>query len=191
MNLYFIFFRQRICHCNVKISRKALLAIRAMMREFHRQFLFYHLKIPQQRIISMKSTVQIISIFIVIQYVLFSVNRHFCPMNPVAVTSNGCSQISPVKRIIRHIIVSQNYIVNSAVPVCHSHSHQSCAIVCYFDSHSIFIYQRYQGYFLPVCCLSKTADFASHIKHLPYTVKEYPHGILSFIKIPKMPFPVF
>ena len=155
-DLQFIFLGEFIFHNNRKFSRTTIFTIRTDAEEIHAVLIlgnfFYR---PEFFLEAIRTTVQIIMIFILCKNHFFIINKKSGIFDTVSTSSNDRTKEAAIHFITFHIVISQNHILKFSILIRHAYFHQDSAILKYLDIGTLFILKMIDLYFFPCRKCSK------------------------------------
>ena len=92
---------------------------------------------------------------VILQAIAVSVDREFRANDTTNVSSHGGTEILPPRIIILDVVVAQDNVFHTPVPVGRHKRNETCAIVCYASLHSVFVFQYIQSRRFPVYCVAE------------------------------------
>ena len=137
-----IVIRQCVCDFQVQISGETGFTIFGEIRQFH-TLVIYLFGIPNNRMITFRTTMQAMSVVILRKLVLNTIQRKLAICNTVSITTDQPAVVIVwIVHILLDIIVSQDDIRHFAILVRNHNRYQAPAPVCHTGLRTILVLQH-------------------------------------------------
>ena len=112
-----------IADLNLRLSRIALIHMRAVQREGHTALSRFlkAFRLPNSAVIVVWPAVKIVGAVVGFQRIIHSVDRHIRTANAVSIPPNRRSQMRRIGQVVFHTVISQDYIFKFTFPIRRHH----------------------------------------------------------------------